>query len=292
MLTRRMRVKRLPVTARRPRLSSRRSVPLRRTILSVVVGGVATFLMLSCQHSETAAPAPPSTSPAATPAVTTTTPSSPTCEGIEPAESDLLATYRTKGKELAGDVDGDGKPERVTLRADEKRPARCRYLVVVEFPTGSAIAAPVKPLSWPGTDPKLLLLTEIDGRPGVEPVIALSPAAVYRPGAVFTLGHEKLLRMRLQGVDPGELFPFYDEFPAGVDCAGVRGTIVVTFGDLAENGRDDRHWDITRSVYRAAGRLFELVGEQEFRIDVGPKAQQRWPELGGDPFPSCPERVG
>lgn len=29
---------------------------------------------------------------------------------------------------------------------------------------------------------------------------------------------------------------------------GERGTIVVTFGDLAENGRDDRYWDITRAV--------------------------------------------
>jgi hypothetical protein len=260
--------------------------------VSVAVAGIATFLILGCGNSDTSAPAPPSNSPAATPAATTTTPSSPTCEGVEHAESDLLGTYRTKGKELAGDLDGDGKAERVTLRADETRPARCRYLVVVEFPTGRAIAAPVKPLEWPGTDPKLLLLAEIDGRAGVEPVIALSPAAVYRPGAVFTLRDETLLRMRLQGVEPGELFPFYDEFPAGVDCAGERGTIVVTFGDLAEKGRDDRHWDITRSVYRAAGGLFELVGEQEFRIEVGPEAQQRWPEIGGDPFPTCLGRVG
>lgn len=285
----------VPATVRRPRLIWRRSVPIRRITASVAVGGVATFLILGCGNSATSAPAPPSTSPAATPAATTTTSSSPTCEGVERAESDVLATYRTKGKELAGDLDGDGKPERVTLRVDGSRPPRCQYLVVVEFATGSAVAAPVKPLEWPGTDPKLLFLAQIDGRPGVEPVIALSPANVYRPGAVFTLHDESLVRMRRQGVDPGELgelFPFYDEFPAGVDCAGERGTIVVTSGDLAENGRDDRHWDVTRSVYRAAGELFELVGEQEFRIEVGPEAQQRWPEIRGDPFPTCLERVG
>ncbi len=301
-LTREMSVKTAAATVRKRKMSSRRRVPVHRAIVSVAVGGIVTLLIVGCRHSETAAPAPPSTSPEATPAATSTTSPSPTCEGVERPESDLLASYRIKGNELRGDVDGDGKEDGVTLRADETRPARCRYLVVVEFPTGSAIAATVKPLSF-GTDPssseplfsspKLLLLADIDGRPGLEPVIALAPAAVYRPGAVFMFHDGELIRMRLRGaaVHP-ELFPFYDEFPAGVDCGGERGTIVVTFGGLAEKGRDDRHWDITRSVYRAAGSRFELIGEEEFRVDVGPEAERRWPELGGDPFPSCPGRVG
>ena len=83
------------------------------------------------------------------------------------------------------------------MRVDKKRPARCRYVLVVRMRAGTAVSARVKPLPWPGTDPRLLLLAEIDGRAGVEPVVALSPAAVYRPGAVFTVRHGELARMRL-----------------------------------------------------------------------------------------------
>jgi len=196
-----------------------------------------------------------------------------------------------KGKELVGDVDGDDREDRASLRADEARPAPCRSVLVVESAAGDASVAPVTPLPWPGTDPDLLLLAEIDGRSGVEPVIALSPAAVYQPGAVFTMGDGRLTRMRLLGTDADDLFPFYDEFPAGVDCAPEPGAIVVTFGHLADRGEDDRHWDITRSVYRAAGSRFEPVRDEEFRVEVGPEAEQRWPEIRGDPFLSCADRV-
>jgi hypothetical protein len=217
--------------------------------------------------------------------------STSTCGEAGETEAQLSDTYRPKGKELMGDVDGDGRGDRVSLRADRTRPERCRHVLVVELSGGSAIAARVKPLSWPGTDPKLLLLAEIDGRPGLEAAISLSPAAVYRPGAVFTLRRGELARMRVERSLVRDLVPFYDEFPAGVDCAGEPGSIVVTLGDLADGGTDDSHWDITRSVYRAAGVRFELVRTQAFRVEVGPEAKQRWPEVRGRPFLSCPNRV-
>ena len=198
---------------------------------------------------------------------------------------------RIKGKELVGDVDGDGSPDRVTLRADAKRPARCRHVLVVEPAGGDTAAAPVKPLPWPGTNPKLLLLAEIDGNDGVEAVVTLSPANVFRPGAVFTLRQGDLARMRVERRYTPELFPFYDEFPAGVDCAGKPGSIVVTLGDIADGGKDDSHWDVTRSFYQAADHRFELVRRQAFRVEVGPEAKQRWPEVRGRPFLSCPDRV-
>jgi hypothetical protein len=203
--------------------------------------------------------------------------------------SDLADSYRIEGT-LLGDVDADGTQERVTLRGDETRPPACRHLLVVEARAGRIVAA-VEPLPWPGTDPRLVLLAEIDGRAGVEPVVALSPAAVYRPGAVFTLRDGRLRRLRLQGRRPDDLFPFADEFPAGVDCAGEPGTIVVTFGSLAEGGRDDRHWAVTRARYRLAETRFALLRREQLRVAVGPEAKRRWPELRGDPFLSCEGRV-
>lgn len=235
--------------------------PVRRPVTRLIVGGFVALVVLGCQRDEDRAPP---------------------CDGIQGT--------RVKGKKLVGDVDADGKGDRVTLRVDTTRPARCRHLLVVQATGGNTVAAAVPPLSWPGTDPQLLLLSEIDGRAGLEPVIELSPAAVYRPGAVFTLRQGKLFRMRLERVPVSDLFPLYDEFPAGVDCAGPAGGIVVTQSRIAT--QDDGQWDVTRSFYRAAGTHFDLVRDERFRVDVGPEAGQRWPEVLGDPFLRCGGRVG
>ncbi len=152
-------------------------------------------------------------------------------------------------------------------------------------------AAPVEPLEWPGTNPKLVLLADIDAQAGLEAAITMSPANVYRPGAVFTLRDGQLARTRVERLAVPELVPFYDEFPMGVDCAGEPGSIVVTIGGLKDAGVDDSHWDVRRSFYRAADTTFEFVRKQEFRVDVGPEAGRRWPEVRGRPFLSCPNRV-
>lgn len=231
----------------------------------VILGGFVAIAVLGCRHADTREP------------------EAVTCKGAP-------ATYRIKGKALVGDVDADGTRDRVTLRVDGTRPARCRHVLVLQIAGGRTVVATVPPLPWPGTDPQLLLLVEIDGRPGLEPMITLSPAAVYRPGAVFTLSQGKLLRMRLERAPVPELFPFYDEFPAGVDCAGQPGTIVVTQSRIADE--DDGRWDVTRSFYRVAGARFGLVRDEQFQVEVGPEAGQRWPEVRGDPFVSCRGRVG
>jgi hypothetical protein len=257
-----------------------RSCPLTRVHLLatwVVLGGFVGAAVLGCQRDKGEQTA------------TRTSPET-TCEWAEGVGPAAPASYRTKGKKLVGDVDGDGTADRVTLRVDKTRPARCRHLLVVQITGGMAAIATVPPLPWPGTDPQLLLLVEIDGRPGLEPVITLSPSAVYRPGAVFTLSEGVLLRMQLERAPVPELFPFYDEFPAGVDCAGQPGTIVVTQGRLADEG--DRRWDITRSFYRAAGARFALVRGERFQVEVGREPRRRWPEVRGDPFLRCGERVG
>jgi hypothetical protein len=231
----------------------------------ILVGFVA-MACLGCRHANS------------TPAVVAAT-----CE-----RSDLTA-YRAAGKPLTGDVDAVGAPDRVTLRVDAKRPARCRYLLVAELAAEATAVARVTPLAWPGTDPRLLLLAEIDGRPGLEPVVAMSPAAVYRPGANFTLRQGGLVRMRLDHAPVAGLFPFYDELPAGVDCAGQPGTIVVTQSRIADRG--DRYWEVTRSFYRAAGVRFALVRNVRLEVEAGDEARRRWPEVRGDPFLRCPDRV-
>jgi hypothetical protein len=252
---------------------------IRSTVAAIGAGCAAAALVAGCQIIDRASQASGSATISA---------STPACNDLGVTVPD---TYRTKGKELVGDVDGDGSPDRVTLRADATAPARCRHVLVVEPAQGSIVAAPVKPLAWPGTNPKLLLLAEIDGRAGLEVVVTLSPANVFRPGAVFTLRRGELARMRVERRYTPDIFPFYDEFPAGVDCAGEPGSIVLTLGDLADRGRDDSHWDITRAFYDVAGTRFELIRKRTLRVEVGPEAKRRWPEVRGRPFLSCPNRV-
>ena len=118
--------------------------------------------------------------------------------------------------------------------------------------------------------------------------MALSPAAVYRPGAVFTMRRGGLARMRLDGVRPAGLFPLYDEFPSGVDCTGERGTIVVTFGDVAQ---PDTHWVVERSVHRARGTRFERLSTERMKVAVGPEAGAPLARGSRHPFRSCSPRV-
>lgn len=233
----------------------------------VILGGFVTITVLGCRHAD----------------------GTPTDVAAACEESGSAATYRVKGKPLVGDVDADGTGDRVTLRVDARRPARCRHLLVAHLSTGRTATARVSPLSWPGADPQLLLLAEIDGRPGLESVVAMSPAAVYRPGAIFTLRRSGLVRMRLDHAPVAGLFPFYDELPAGVDCAGQPGAIVVTQSRIAARG--DRYWEVTRSFYRAAGVRLALIRNVRLEVEAGDEARRRWPEVRGDPFLRCPDRV-
>ncbi len=176
----------------------------------MIVAGLVSFAVLGCQRDKADLVA--------------------ACDGAD------ATTYRTKGKALSGDVDASGTVDRVTLRLDAKRPPSCRHLLVVQLAGGGTAAATVPPLGWPGGNPQLLLLAEIDGRPGLEPVVTLSPANAYRPGVVYTLSRGALLRMRLERAIAPDHFPLYDEFPAGVECVGPPGTIVVTHSVIAEGG--------------------------------------------------------
>ena len=223
-----------------------------------------------------------------------TPPQTDRCQGLNEGGADLPADFRVSGRGLSGDVDGDGWRDRVTLRESVHRPEACRRAVVVEPAVGETMASLVEPLDWPSADPKLLLLADIDGRPGLEPVVALSPGAVFRPGAVFTVLDGELAHMRLNGEDSGShpnLFPFYNEFPAGVDCTDSSGEIVVTRSQFAPQGNDSV-FGITRTFYRPDRATFRPVDREDFVVDCcNEEAKQRWPETADNPFRSCPGRV-
>jgi TolB protein len=217
---------------------------------------------------------------------------SPECPELEEGSMDLPESYQPLGTWSEADVFGDGRPHRARLFGDQDRPPRCRYFLVVEHVGGAVFIAPITLFDWLMDVPSPLMSAEIDGEPGLELVVDFGgPMHPHRTGQVFTFKDGSLVQMRLEpsrGVPP-MLFPLHGEFPGSVDCAGDPGTIVVTLGSLAEGGADDRHFDITRSFYRAEGTLFIETRQRSYTVEVGTE-QERWPELADDPFRSCPSR--
>lgn len=224
-------------------------------------------------------------------------PSSP-ASGVDqegcPAPGDGLPTgYLPVGGALEGDLRGDGSAARALILGDEERPLRCRYFLVVEPVQGPGSHAPIEAAeSLPNDVPSLLRAVEIDGDPGLEAVVDFGgPRHPHRSGQVFTFEEGSLVAMRVEpaqaGGIPPVIVPLGGEFAAGVDCAGEAGAIVVTVGELAEGGTDDRHFDITRTFYRAQGDRFVAIRRDTYRVPVGTE-ELRWPELADDPFRSCP----
>ena len=198
--------------------------------------------------------------------------------------------FHPVGKELRGDVDGDGRRDRVRQYVSPDRPKRCSRLVGVETASGDVMTARIKPVGWPSSDPKLRMLAAIDGRRGLEIVVSLSPApAVYRPGSVYTVVRKDLalMRVRRERQQIAHLLPFYDEFPAGVDCADDSGEIVETWSIFAPGG-DDSVYRVIRTVYRAQGELFVPVTKESQLVDCcDDTVAERWPETRDRPFRTC-----
>jgi hypothetical protein len=261
-------------------------------IATLLVAGIGVGALFGVSALADRGSPPPVVGPGPTPSPTTD--GRATCAEIEEALPAVPDTYQVKGTELSGDIDGDGSAERVTVNGDDDKPERCRYMIVVESADGQKVGDVLARLPWQGwfgVDPQPLALAQIDGRPGLEVVIDITPMAVYRPGAVYTMGGGELESMRLGGRRYGELFPIYDEFPAGSDCIEESGTIVVSDSNLADGGADDSHWDVTRTFYQANGTLFERVDREEYVVEVGPPSQLQFPELRGKAFISCPDRI-
>jgi hypothetical protein len=261
--------------------------------VAVVAGTAGTVLALDRVFR-------PSTRPGDQPEVgptLTTSPSPSTCPWPGVILAGDLDTrpedYRPIGPAVTGDVLGDGSDARIQLFEDSAQHLRCRYVLVVQHPSGVGYAAPVRSFDWLPDQPTILMTAEVDGQDGIEIVIDIGgPGHPHRSGQVFTFepggptGDGSVVPMELrppQGIPI--LFPIGGEFAAGVDCVDEPGTIVVTVGGLAAGG--DSHYDITRTLSVAQQGTFVEVSSKSFIVPVG-EEEDRWPELAEDPFRSCP----
>ena len=138
---------------------------------------------------------------------------------------------------FVGDVDGDGRPDRVFVRT---APPGCGFHLVVVRRRGRALVAPLR---WP----VVVALAPIDGRPGAEIVFTDHAGASMAFLGVCTVRRQALLRMRgaVFPVSPGPYF-------GSVDCAGR--LVVSTTAELR-----DMRLHVERRFYRVVGEKFRLV---------------------------------
>jgi hypothetical protein len=197
---------------------------------------------------------------------------------------------------LHGDIDGDHQDDVVSIATAETQRPHCRFLLVAETADGR-LTQPIWQIELRSpvqTDelglPRLELLREIDGRPGLEAVITVSESATTRYVALYSYRRGALARLRLTGV--GLVAP--NVFPVGgavssvsdVDCAlnARRGEVVALTSSRLDQANDT--WIITERFFEARAAGLSLTRTEHRRLASNEK---QWEE--DSMFRHCAERA-
>jgi hypothetical protein len=184
---------------------------------------------------------------------------------------------------LAGDVDGDGSTDQISLAVDADARPGCRAFVVVQTAEARLIA-PIgeRHLEIDLGFPVLDSLVGVDHRVGGEIVVRIAAGASTEFAGLFTVVDDALERVRLNG-------PHGNLFPSGgsvghleASNCGPDGAVVISIATA--RGR--------RYVLERRFHFFEetsLVEEESLaeRRRISPDALASFPEFGAPPFSLC-----
>lgn len=189
---------------------------------------------------------------------------------------------------LRGDVDADGRSDRVSVVARYRARPGCRLALRVQlgaegrlfarlYEAPDATGADLQRQPWP----RLLALVKVDPRPGLQPVVSVQLGSSTVFVGVFAIrgGHLVRLATPLSAFAAGA-----SAVATAVDCwHGARSGIVVSsFAQANVHG-----WDVSRGFYHLVGNRFRPGGELPA---VRVKTLAALPEFRGDGlpiFPSC-----
>jgi hypothetical protein len=206
----------------------------------------------------------------------------------------------TMGPGLRGDVDGDGRRDRVTIVYAPRAPVSCAFFALARTGRGdravrldtsgqkSSRLPAQEHVRW-YSEPALMALAAVDRQPGLEIFVRLWHGASRGGGTLLTVRGSRLAPMRLGRVG-GWNWGGTVMTQSYVDCVYGRATgYVAVTGEQAV--RQGSAWTRTqwRSLFRADGTTFRIV---RTRIRRGLRPGQVWrtdiPEVrGGEPFRSC-----
>jgi hypothetical protein len=173
----------------------------------------------------------------------------------------------TRGS-LRGNVVGDRRPERVSVKAFLAAPSRCRYFVVVRTGGGRAITAPVRdgPAGWAPDAirsrpwPRLNSLVELAPRGPLAVAVTLDEGASSVAVGLYVVRPTTIRILRVDRPPVHNLFYYGGgaSTALAVDCSTVRGRRLVV-QSAAERTSSPRIWRVHRRWYRLSGSSLRLV---------------------------------
>jgi hypothetical protein len=216
----------------------------------------------------------------------TTPSSSPTREygtvcGNESTVAEDPASLR-RGR-IAGDVDGDGSTDRVSLSVDAHARPGCRAFVVVQTAEARLIA-PIeeRDLQVDLGFPVLDSLVGVDDRTGGEIVVRITAGASTEFAGLFTVVDNALERVQLNG-------PHGNLFPSGgsvghleASNCGPDGAVVISTATAR-----GRRYVLERRFYSFEKTTLVENESLTQRRRISPDALASFPEFGAPPFSLC-----
>lgn len=198
---------------------------------------------------------------------------------------------------LRGDVDGDGRPDRVLITHAPRAPTTCGFFVVARTSRGDR-AARLKLYEGKVTragdyarwyrEPSVVSLAAVDRGPGLEILVRLWHGASRVGGALLTVRGTRLVPMRIAGSrDVQWVWGGGVIGHSHIDCVYGRASgFVAISGEWAER---DGTVGRSRVLFRAEGTTFWIVRS---RVRRHLRPGQTWrtdvPEVRGiDAFESC-----
>ena len=203
----------------------------------------------------------------------------PECPSLSVAE-----ISRPSGRSVSGDVDGDGRSERVYLVVDRSGEPGCRALVVVRDSDGlDAAGLDDSVVSFELGLPRLNSLVDIDSD-GLEIVVDVAAGASTAFVGVFSMASGRLESVRLPRLPnvPSGLFA-HGGSVGHLDAVDCRRDLVMISSAVAEA----RGYVGTRRLLEPRPGRWRLLRSLTERSSVRPHQIERFEEFSAPPFASC-----
>ena len=195
-----------------------------------------------------------------------------------------LKIARSPGRSVPGDVDGDGRSDRVSLFVDRTAEPGCRALVVVRDREGiEAATFDDGVVSFELGLPRLSSLHDIDSEEGLEVVVDIAVGASTAFVGVFSMASGRLERVRSTRLPniPAGLFA-HGGSVGHLDAVDCRRKLVMISSAVSQG----RGYEVTRRFLEPGGDRWRLRGSLTTRSSIRPQHIARFEEFSAAPFSS------
>jgi hypothetical protein len=187
---------------------------------------------------------------------------------------------RPQGLSLRGDIDGDGRLDRVTIRYSPHTSPECGFVVAVHSRTG-VFGARVG-VDNAGPEPFLLALVRVGPR-GLGILVQTWHGAATVGAALYGFDGARLLRYRIQGRHD---LSFFGSLASErmVDCYGATASGAIVETTQSESAAPRR---FKRVFYRLTGTTFRRLSSRTIRVAARAVESYRAMWIGRQPFQRC-----